>query len=188
MRFLFYVGQRLTGIMRFKSFTINRLHSLHFIVACFFVLGVFVTYKLTYGNKNNQAYASLSLSAEGHEYLNYKPAMKRKIRSTLRDDADSILDLKGHDIVQIFDIPELVRLDLPTTIWQYRSQECVMDVYFTVASEADVQRANVAHYEIRSRDLREDQLDLSHCVKHLMKRNVSASLLDVQALYKVESQ
>jgi len=161
----------------------------HLIVACVLALAAFVAYQAFYGDQHNQAYASLSNEEMQNGLLNYKPALKRQLRSRLRDDVENILDLKGHDIVQIFDKPELVRRDLPTTIWQYRSERCVMDVYFTVGRAGNVGRENVVHYELRARDTRSSKkLNISACIKELAVRNTTMSMIDINAIYKASSE
>ncbi len=166
----------------------NKKHPLYFIVACSVAIIAFISYQSFFGDGNNQAHASFSLEDGGHEYFNYKPALKRKIRSRLREDADYLLDLKGHDVVQVFDSPEIVRRDLPTTVWQYRNTQCVMDIYFMVSEHGDVGGVNVAYYELRARDKRSNDFEARFCVRDLMKRNISTSLLDTKALYKVSAR
>lgn len=164
------------------------LHSrkFHFLMACIFAVVVFVAYQSFYGAEHSHAYASLSSDeVPGERMMNYKPARKRILRSRLKDDVEHILELKGHDIVQIFDKPELVRRDLPTTIWQYRNDACVMDVYFTVGQSANVARADVVHYELRGRDLRAKKpLDISSCMGELLPNDSMMSLINVNAVYK----
>ena len=168
----------------------KRVLSAPFLIACALVLAFFAFYQSFYGDEHNQAHASLnSGETKITGYRNYKPAHKRQIRSRLGEDVDSILDLNGHDIAQIFDAPELVRRDLPTTIWQYRNDACVMDVYFTVGVEGDVARSSVAHYEVRARDLRsEKKFDVSDCVRDLVQHNTVASLIDIKSVYKASAR
>jgi len=162
---------------------------LHFLIACVVSLAVFVAYQAFYGDEHNQAYASLSNEELQNGLLNYKPALKRQLRSRLSDDVETILDLKGHDIAQIFDKPELVRRDLPTTIWQYRSERCVLDVYFTVGRAGNVGRENVVHYELRARDTRSSKkLNVSACIKGLASGKTTMSMIDVNAIYKASAE
>ena len=159
------------------------------VFASVLAVAVFVAYQSFYGDERNQAYASLRDGGQQVERLNYKPAQKREARSRLGSDVDNLLEFKGHDIVQVFDAPELVRRDLPTTVWQYRNDFCVMDVYFTVGRAGDVARENVAHYEVRSRDTRLNKaVDASRCIQGLVKRNTVASLIDVKAVYKASAR
>ena len=171
---------------------IMNLHSrqFHFFMACAFAVAVFVAYQSFYGTEHSQAYASLNDGeVSGERMLNYKPARKRILRSRLKDDANHILELKGHDIVQIFSEPELVRRDLPTTIWQYRNDACVMDLYFTVGAAGNVARSDVVHYEVRGRDTRaEKPLNLDDCIGDLMPDDTMMSLINVDAVYKAATR
>lgn len=167
----------------------HKVRSIQFLVACTLVVFAFVAYQSFYGDAHNRAHASLSEGDQVNSYANYDPAHKRKIRSSLKENADALLSLKGRDVMHLFDAPELVRRDLPTTVWQYRNDSCVMDVYFTVGRDDDVARATVAHYEIRARDLRSDKVvGANDCVEDLVKRNTRLSLIDVQSVYKVSAR
>ena len=160
---------------------------LYFVAFCVLSIAVFIAYQSLYGSKSSQAYASLSAEGAGQTLLNYKPARKRILRSRLRRDADAMLDLTGHDIAQIFDAPELVRRDVPTTIWQYRNDACVLDVYFTVGESGEVSRSDVVHYEIRERDSRSTKaLDISSCISNLLSNDTMISLIDVNAALKAK--
>ena len=117
--------------------------------------------------------------------LNYKPAMKRALRSRLQENSDAILALNGHDIAQIFDEPALVRRDMPTTIWQYRNDECVLDVYFTSGESGDVSQADVVHYEMRDRQASGKKPKASSCLGSLASNDSVLSLINVDAFYKV---
>lgn len=159
---------------------------IHFLIACIVAMAAFIAYQNFYGVDHNQAYASLSAdNGLDKRLVNYKPAQKRLLSARLRDDVENILDLNGHDIAQIFDAPELVRRELPTTIWQYRNDACVMDVYFTVGRKADVSRASVAHFEVRARDTRaKTDVKASDCVQDLVAHDSMISLIDVNAIFK----
>ena len=167
---------------------IQRKH-FQFVIACAFALVGFAIYVSLSGEERNQAHASLNDGEGMGEMVNYKPARKRHLSARLRQDVDQILDLKGHDIVQIFDEPELVRSELPTTIWQYRNDSCVMDVYFTVENINDVARSNVAHYEVRKRDTRDDgNLAVDDCMQDLIAHDTMISLIDINAIFKAPSR
>jgi len=167
---------------------INNKHT-HFIIACFCAVAAFAVYLSFAGGDRNYAYASIGNGDGQVEMANYKPARKRHLSARLRKDVDQILDLSGHDIVQIFDKPELVRRDLPTTIWQYRNDNCVMDVYFTVDRVEDVARSHVAHYEVRQRDTRaKDSVAASDCMQDLVAHDTMISLIDINAIFKAPAQ
>lgn len=62
---------------------------------------------------------------------------------------DNFLQLIGQDIYLILDKPELERRDGDVVSWQYRTETCVLDLYFQAVS--DIQHMPVMHYEIRDR-------------------------------------
>jgi len=64
--------------------------------------------------------------------------------------------------------PELVRIDGPVRIWQYRSSGCVLDIFFTDKSQQP------AHYEIRARKTDvPDEAVQSSCVRTIARRNTA---------------
>lgn len=73
------------------------------------------------------------------------------LRAFVRSNPDNILRMVGRDISVLLEEPELVRADFPTVVWQYRKDNCVLDVYFASSAE-DVLDAPVVHYEARYRD------------------------------------
>ncbi len=106
------------------------------------------------------------------------------IKKLVRDisaNPERLLSAKGMDIKMALREPELVRQDLPTTIWQYRTEACVLDVYFT--GKADPLLSPVAHYEIRARgnSLAGNE---AACVRSLTRKASRPQMIDVSALYK----
>ncbi|MFK7839085.1 MAG: hypothetical protein AB8B83_02040 [Bdellovibrionales bacterium] len=162
----------------------------HSMIATISVLVAFACYyTLTNVSERNQAYAAISSDYQRGEMVNYKPALKRHLSAQLRQNNDQILSLSGHDVFQIFDRPELVRKDLPTTVWQYRNELCVMDVYFTVDRAEDVARTNVAHYELRARNSREREgVKLNECMQGLVANDTMISLIDINSIFKAGSK
>lgn len=161
----------------------------HFIIACVVALAAFVVYHAIRGDDRNVALAALSVEDSGVSAINHSPARKRSIRAKLSRDVDNILDLNGNDVAQLFEAPELVRSDLPTTIWQYRNDQCVLDVYFTVGRIGDVMKSSVEHYEMRARDRRaKADFDQKTCLKDLAGSESFVSLIDVSAVYKASAQ
>jgi hypothetical protein len=49
---------------------------------------------------------------------------------------EKMLSVRGQDIKSILREPELIRHESPTTIWQYRTDACVLDVYFAGETDA----------------------------------------------------
>ena len=161
----------------------------HSLLALFAAGLVFVAYQNFFGGEKSQAYASLEAGTfqNGVTY-NYKPAVKRVLRSRIKSDDGALLAMNGSDIKQIFDTPELVRRDLPTVIWQYRNDGCVLDVYFTAGDNGDVSQSDVIHYEIRNRSGSVDvgaNADNTECLHDMVGSTSVFSLLDVNAFYKV---
>jgi len=145
-------------------------------LAAFVVAGcvMAVSYVVKYSDNSAQASAVMDVIVMSTASLRREVAFS----------PDTILDIKGRDVHKIFNTPELVRRDLPTVIWQYRNEACVLDVYFTAAS-ADVMKAPVVHYEMRERAFEGGKVgDQKACANSLMSRGASFKLLNFSALYK----
>ncbi len=153
------------------------------------------------------ALAALIVSFTGFDYLNNKivfeissaeasagmaagvePAFslnqKRHIQRALSANHDNLFKLQGASIVAAFGAPSLVRADLPTIVWQYRSESCVLDVYFK-SDNGKASFAPVVHYEMRKRNGEvTTQPNEQKCLKSLLPTMNAPRMLDVSAFYK----
>lgn len=99
-------------------------------------------------NKNfhqNAAYAYAS--AQGSDV----PAgdagrLIRQAAAQVKGDPDALLRLTGAQIGLLFSTPGLLRHEGVMNVWQYRTDDCVLDIYV-----ADSGRGKVVHYETRAR-------------------------------------
>ncbi len=158
-----------------------------FLIACFLALGVFALNHYLRG-EGGAAYASVFSSGHGVEQP-YSERARSKIRRNIVHSSDRILKLSGRDIYEVLDRPELVRRDLPTIVWQYRNDSCVLDVYFTTSGD-DVLTEPVVHYEVRLRQRADKgvKAEPRACLSSLVKakRRGVFSVLDAQAFYKAK--
>ncbi|MBX2834255.1 MAG: hypothetical protein KTR28_04695 [Micavibrio sp.] len=133
----------------------------------------------------NSAQASIFSNAASSDLGRpYGAGQRSRISNQISYTSNRILDLSGRDIYEVLDQPEMVRRDLPTVVWQYRSNECVLDIYFT-ASGDNVLAEPVVHYEIRPRNktVSAQKIERS-CVASLIKPRNNFNVLDAQAFYK----
>ncbi|MCB9983344.1 MAG: hypothetical protein H6861_06695 [Rhodospirillales bacterium] len=116
--------------------------------------------------------------------VNYTRADKRAIRRAMLAGDEYLLSLKGADVRAVLDQPELVRRDLPTVVWQYRNEFCVLDVYFMAAS-AKVSVSPVVHYEIRARqkDVRDEDVQ-GRCLESMVRAQAGARFVSLDGFYK----
>lgn len=131
-----------------------------------------------------QATAAALNSGISGEQL-FSQLQKRYMQKALTARADNLGKMHGATVLAALSEPSLIRSDLPTVIWQYRSSLCVLDVYFKSEKE-DVVLAPVIHYEIRSRaaDENEEQPDEKRCIKSLIPSMGMAHFLNVSTFYK----
>ncbi len=186
-----------------KDFSIRIVR---FLMPCLLALVLFFSYQLLRGDHWQAAfaafddgfqYASLTYSdpdtnvvdkekrGDLPSFGNRNLSGKRYAYNQLRRDMDYLLAMKGDHVQALFDRPELVRSELPTIIWQYRDEHCVLDIYFSVKNSDDVAQAEVMHYELRPRNRRAIQgVTPSRCVKSLAYQDNPLSILNVGAIYK----
>lgn len=155
---------------------------LSFACFCIAVLGVFLLVKAFKGH-DGQAIAAPSISGVAYK-THYSQSDKRALRRQVMYKAGGLSYLNGRDVQAILKTPELVRQDLPTVIWQYRNEMCVLDVYFTT-NEPKAFKAPVVHYEVRARNsaLRDEDVQ-DACINDLVRERAGQSLFNLQALYK----
>ena len=92
-------------------------------------------------------------AAEASGNIDVDPSRQAKIvRSSIRETSDAIIGLEGSDVLMAFSFPELKRMEGPMRIWQYRGDDCVMDIYLKDGGANDAGSASVIHYEVRTRD------------------------------------
>ena len=60
--------------------------------------------------------------------------------------ANDLVSYEAADIRSLFGTPSLIRREPPAQIWQYRQQDCVLDIYLY----EDHRREKVQHAEIRA--------------------------------------
>lgn len=93
----------------------------------------------------NRAYAYAS-SPLAEIPANDAGRLSRQFAAQVKGSPASLLKLKGAQIGMIFSAPGLQRHEGDMDVWQYRTDDCVLDLYI-----ADNGRGQVVHYETRTR-------------------------------------
>ncbi len=158
-----------------------RNNSLSVLIALFVGLSVFGAKELLKTDETGRAQAAAAnIAAESGKIHN---ALQADILREISYNPNAVLRLKGRDIVEALKAPGLIRKDLPTVIWQYRSDQCVLDVFFKTSS-GEVESARPAHYELRMRDGREDQESVAACMKNIARHKTGLRMVDLKSVYK----
>jgi len=90
---------------------------------------------------------------------------RRKLRRFVSRNPDNLLRITGRELALVLKEPELVRSDFPTIVWQYRNEQCILDVYYDSMKD-DVLKAPIVYYEIRAREEGVSAEDISKsCIK-----------------------
>lgn len=110
----------------------------------------------------------------------------RYIQRALGARHNNLLELRAAAVRTAFGEPELVRADMPTIVWQYRSAGCVLDVYFNKADDADLNYAPVVYYEVRSRQTGANAFQPAEqeCLNSILPSVNTPYMLSVSAFYK----
>ena len=109
----------------------------------------------------------------------------RYIQRALSARHDNLYKLRGASVRTAFGDPGLVRADMPTVVWQYRSRDCVLDIYFK-SDDADVNYAPIVYYEVRSRKngVEAAEPDPQSCLNSLLPSLNAPRMISVSAFYK----
>ncbi len=153
-----------------------------FLAACAAAVFVFTVYN-SFKLSDNAAFAS---GVMGSGFYNNAGDLQniRALRASVSESPENVLDIYGRDVLSLFAEPELVRRDAPTTVWQYRSESCVLDLYFTTQKK-DALAAPVVHYEVRLRDGGEpDPAFGQACVRSLARAKSGFAVVNFNAIYK----
>jgi hypothetical protein len=127
--------------------------------------------------------AQASLGAMSAPVGEARSAARRSLAKDISLHPERMLDIRGQDIKAVLREPELIRQESPTTIWQYRTEACVLDIYFS--GNTDPLLLPVAHYEIRARGKGvEDAKVADTCVRELARKSGRPRMVDVSKLYK----
>lgn len=133
--------------------------------------------------KMPKAQASVHLESGVQEFTR---SQKLYMLRSLKSNHDNIIKFQGASLRSIMNEPELVRTDFPTVVWQYRSEQCVLDVYFHSA-DGNADFSEVVHYEMRHRDYK-SKADFSGkeatCMRSLLPSVMTPRLLSVSTIYK----
>jgi hypothetical protein len=127
--------------------------------------------------------AQAAFSAMGAPVGEMRTENRKSLAKDISLHPDRLMNIRGQDVKTVLREPELVRAESPTTIWQYRTDSCVLDIYFT--GNADPLLSPVSFYEIRARGKNASDADVSAtCVRELARKSGRPRMVDVSTLYK----
>ena len=102
------------------------------------------------------------------------------VQNAVAENPDMFLKLGAEEVSLILASPDLTRKDGVGGVWQYRTNECVLDVFF--ASD------KIAHYEFRSRKMGSDEIPASEtCLRNLYssrRAQIAKSFDEIFASYE----
>ncbi len=128
-----------------------------FFNARFAVIGACVVLSLLLvGSCNNAATESAKvLNSKHRDYADLSKGQLIRhaydLQNAAAENPDSFYKMTARDLTLMLARPDLERKDYPGVAWQYRSDSCVLDVYYTAANDAALDDSQIQHYEIRER-------------------------------------
>ncbi|MFN3828008.1 MAG: hypothetical protein ACK4NR_10345 [Micavibrio sp.] len=93
----------------------------------------------------NMAYAYVAQDSSGDMSADNARVL-RHVAAQIKGDPDTFLKIKGSQLLAMFNQPGLERHEGNMAVWQYRSAECVIDLYV-----AEQGQGNVTYYDMRAR-------------------------------------
>lgn len=155
------VHARRKGRLAFSSrdaLSLILIAGLPFVMVSSFSINKSINHNVAYAYATAQAAPSLP-PAEAER-------LGRHIAAQVKGNPEAFLKLSGPQVAMIFNKPGLQRTEGDMGVWQYRTHDCVLDLYI-----ADKGNGPVTHYETRSRskasrgDSAMDQTANRECVK-----------------------
>lgn len=96
---------------------------------------------------------------------------KNILQDFIQSNPDNFLKLEGQEIATLFEVPELAWSEPPTMVWQYKAQECVLDIYMA-SMDNNIATAPIVHYEARDFQGQVYQ-DVSKCISQIVLRKTN---------------
>ncbi len=128
------------------------------VIAAFILLSLCLVGSCNNGQTSlrNSAHASTGAQAVLSMSSSEKERYARDLESLVMHQPEAFLKLIGAEVVLILKEPDIERRDMPSIVWQYAADGCVLDLYFRARQDGDANNAPVVHYEIRASDTGED--------------------------------
>jgi hypothetical protein len=154
---------------------------LSYTIAAAIIIMVSLTHQLLGHHNASTAYASASAYVDASNL----PAKTKTLMESVSYQPENLLKVTAQDVRAVLNEPELIRKDLPTVIWQYRADACVLDIYFQTQQDND-DAAHVVHFEVRTRGKDSPaSYDLQRgCIKSLLDKHGGVHMVDVSKFYK----
>ncbi len=78
-------------------------------------------------------------------------AAAKTTQPPINDDPHQLMGLAPQAVNRLLGPPSLLRTEAPAEVWQYKAEDCVLDIYL-YAEEQMPDRSSVTYYEIRRSD------------------------------------
>jgi hypothetical protein len=145
-----------------------------------FLLSTHTVFKQWVSNRALAASVATIREGQGIDVMTDKQRLKhaQALHNLVESKPDALLALVSQDILIGFSQPDLQRQEGNLQIWQYRTGECVLDIFFDGSKGGD-NNQRVIHYEVRPRQtayLNERNMndgtapDPVHCLRSLKER------------------
>lgn len=145
-----------------------------------FLLSTNTVFREWISNRALAASAATVRQGQGIDIMTERQRLRhgQALRNLVMNKPDALLKLDSGDILIGFSMPDLQRREGTLQIWQYRTGDCVLDIFFDGGKGAESVQP-VIHYEVRPRQkarlngksTEESRMpDATHCVRSLKDR------------------
>jgi len=151
-----------------------------FCLLLFLPVGFIGGAKVSQAITTNRALAATRGMAPEHSILESMSKGERAqyaaaLSELVTDKPEKMYQLIGQDFLVMFREPDLKRADGPLSVWQYRTDACILDVFFKRAGDDS---GAVTHYEMRPRKTaafdgvngQDSAVNAPQCLRSIYKR------------------
>lgn len=130
-------------------------------------------------------YAAVNLSS-GPIIRTYEigKVYKSQLLKAVGVNPDAMIGISARDLHVLFGNSDFIRYEGRSMLWQYKNDNCVLDIFFETREGKTQDMAPAAYYEIRSASGDADDVDKSACIRDLINASVGPYMVNVRTFYK----
>ena len=141
-----------------KNLAAATMRNMRLVVFCAFILvlsAVALGVKFSLLHNSATAAATMNydvLKRSRHDESIQRNEFRQALKRLVRRKDDALSAMRGRDIRLVFGNPQQVRRDAHVHVWQYRTDDCLIDIYMRETSGNNT-KLQAAHHDMRERRL-----------------------------------
>lgn len=128
-----------------KKFIPETLGHLFALFGAILFLVMVLTILISIQKKSYQNAVRAEMLEDSNDYI-------ETLRELLRENPKTVKTLLGAEVVMLFGIPQFERRDQGSVIWQYKTDVCIVDLFFFLKPEDLMEKTAVHYVDLRSSD------------------------------------